>query len=196
VTEHGGGEGEVDRQRVELARDPVLYRALAFLNEHPGDRASQVARALSIDLETASAALEHLSERKAVERTPAAGGGEPGYRALTRALWTDEEVAQLSAEERQGLNAWIVEMVSADVDQALAAGTVARSSDTHMSRTVSIVDAQGWQELTQIQDEALSAIFAVQEAAAERLAERGEDGVPVLTAMFCCELPGEAQRLD
>ncbi len=191
MAEQGGSEGGIDRRLVELAADPVRSGVLVFVGEHPGAGPARVAEALGLDPEAAKAALDGLSDRGLVEQIAGSGAGEPGYRALSRALWTDEEIAELSAEERQRLNAWIVKMVGADVEKAMAAGTLARNVETHISRTVSTVDLEGWRELTRIQDEALSAVFAVQEAAAERLAERGEEGISVLTAMLCCQLPDE-----
>jgi hypothetical protein len=63
----------------------------------------------------------------------------------------------------------------------------------HSSRAVSVVDERGWQELTRIQSEALEASFAVQAESAERLAESGEDGITVMSAMLCFEMPGTGQ---
>jgi len=189
VTEQGGSEGGIDPRLVELAGEPVLVEALVFVNEHPGDGAVQMAPSLGLDLEAAKGALADLRDRKMVERIAGSSAEDPRYRALTRVLWTDEELAELSVEDRTRLNTWIVKMVGADVDRAMAAGTLARHIDTHISRTISKVDEEGWRELAQIQNEALGAIFAAQEAAAERLAERGEEGISVLSAMLCCRLP-------
>jgi len=194
VAEEGGSEGSVDPRLIELATEPVGYRVLAFLDEQPEAGAARIAAELGLDAETAKAKLEDMSERGLVERVEGATGGEPGYRRLVRALWSDREVAELSIGERNRLYAWIASMVAADVEQAIAAGTLGRNVDTHFSRVVPRVDARGWRELTRILDEALAAILAVQEAAAERLAEGGENGIPVLSAMLCCELPNDEQR--
>jgi DNA-binding MarR family transcriptional regulator len=195
VTEQGGNEGGIDRSVVELAAEPVRYRVLAVLNERPEATPSRVATDLAIELEAAKTALDYLSEHGMAARTPDPVDGEPSYRALARALWTDEDLAELSVEERRRLHLWILGMVSADVERALASDSLIRNLDSHISRTVSTVDAQGWQELTQIQNDALGAVLAVEKAAAERLAERGEDGIQVLSGMLCCQLPDEQGRL-
>lgn len=194
MAEQAESEDRIDRRLIELAGDPPLARALAFVDEHPGDGAAQMAPALGMNVETAKGVLARLLDRKMIELVAGSSPEDPRYRALTRVLWSDQELAELSVEDRQRLNAWIVKMIGADVERAMAAGTLARHLETHISRTVPRVDEQGWRELTRIQDEALDAIFAVQEAAAERLVERSEEGISVLSAMLCCRLPDERDQ--
>ena len=113
---------------------------------------------------------------------------------MVRALWSNEEWASLSDEERGQLFACIVTAITADAGESLESGTFGARADSHASRTVSVVDERGWRELTRIQDEALEASFAVQAASAERLAESGEDGITVMSAMLCCEMPASDPR--
>ncbi len=80
-------------------------------------------------------------------------------------------------------------MIDADVREAAESGTFVDRDDSHASRTVAMVDEQGWEELRDIHADALNAVLAVQAASAERLAEKDDPGFPVLSAMFCCELP-------
>ena len=89
-----------------------------------------------------------------------------------------------------------MDMIEADAGAAIEQGTFTSRKDTHASRTVSRVDEQGWSELTRIKQEALEDIFAVQAASAERLAEAGEEGVPVLSALLCFELPPLVKPVD
>ncbi len=109
--------------------------------------------------------------------------------AQRREVMDDEEVAALSAEERQRLFAWVVQLINADIAAAVAAGTFDSRDDGHASRTISIVDEQGWRELARIQAEALEASFEVQAESAERLAESGGAAITAMSAMICCELP-------
>jgi hypothetical protein len=89
---------------------------------------------------------------------------------------------------------WIIEMVNADVREAVDSGSFVTRQDSHASRTVPLVDEQGWKELRDIHADALNAVLAVQAASAERLAEKGEAGFPVLSAVLCCELPPHKSR--
>ena len=79
-------------------------------------------------------------------------------------------------------------MIVADAEESLEAKVFNRRVDSHASRTVSVVDERGWRELTRIQSEALEASFAVQAESAERLAESGEEGITVLSALLCFEI--------
>jgi hypothetical protein len=108
--------------------------------------------------------------------------------SLGKPLWSAEEWEELSRDERRRLVTWVMEMINADASDALEAGTLGLSGSEHVSRIVSLVDEQGWQELARIQDDALEASLVAKAAAAERLAESGEDGMPVLSAMLCFEM--------
>ena len=96
----------------------------------------------------------------------------------------------LSVEERRQLSAWLVKMIaSRRRSRRSRHGRFTARDDSHASRTVSVVDERGWDELMRIQSEALEACFRVQAESAERLAESGEDGIRVLSAMLCFEMP-------
>jgi ferric-dicitrate binding protein FerR (iron transport regulator) len=119
------------------------------------------------------------------------GGDEPDDRATDGAIWSSEDMASLSLEERRRLAVWIVETIEADVAEALTSGTFLARHDTHATRTVLRVDERGWRELGHIHRDALDAVLRVQAASAERLDEQGEAGIVVLAAAFCCELPAD-----
>jgi hypothetical protein len=189
--EKTGGEVGIDRQLKDLASDSVRLNALAILNERTAG-AKELAATLGVDAATMGDQLEKMREQGLIEvvgKASGEGATDPRYRALVRALWSNEEWTALSIEERRQLSAWLVEMVAAGAAEALDAGTFNARDDTHASHTVSVVDEWGWRELTRIQNEALEASFAIQAKSAERLAESGEDGIRVMSAMLCFEMP-------
>ncbi len=114
--------------------------------------------------------------------------------ARIRRIVDDQEWSELSAEERTRFATWFAQLVNADLSEALAAGSFIRRLDVHFSRTISMVDEQGWRELSRIQAEALEASFAVQTESTERLAESGDAAIPVMSAMVCCELPPVGEK--
>lgn len=192
MTEKTGSEVGIDQRLVELASDSVRRDALVVLNEQTAP-ASELAGKLGVDVSTMRGHLEKMRAQGLIEvvgNSPARGAAEPRYRALVRALWSNEEWASLTLEERRQLTAWIVKMIVTDADEALEAGTFSGREDSHASRTLSVVDERGWRELTRIYSEALEASFAVQAESAERLAESGADGLTVMSAMLCFEKPG------
>jgi DNA-binding transcriptional ArsR family regulator len=187
----------IDRRLIRIASDPVRLEVLTLLNERSAG-ASEVASELEIDLSTAGRHLDAMHDAGLVEVVGEVlnrGAVEPRYRALVRVLWDDEEWEALGQEERQRLTGWIIGMIESDAHAAIEHGTFTARKDAHASRTVSLVDEQGWSELTRIKQEALEDVFAVQAASAERLAETGEEGIPVLSALLCFELP-RGKRAD
>jgi DNA-binding transcriptional ArsR family regulator len=181
----------IDRRLIRLASEPVRLEVLTLLNERSAG-AGEVAADLEIDPSTAGRHLDAMHDAGLIEVVGEAlnrGAVEPRYRALVRVLWDAEEWEALGQEEQQRLTDWIIGMIEADTHAAIEHGTFAAREDAHASRTVSFVDEQGWTELTRIKQEALEGVFAVQAASAERLAEAGEEGIPVLSALLCFELP-------
>lgn len=190
MIEKTGSEVGIDRRLKYVASDSVRLNALVTLNERTTD-AAELAGQLGVDVGTMRGYLGKMRDQGLIEVVGDAPGGaaEPRYRALVRALWSNEEWAALSLEERRQLSSWLVEMIVAGATEALEAGTFNARDDSHASHTLSVVDEQGWRELTRIQKEALEACFKVQAESAERLAGNGGDGIRVMTAMLCFEMP-------
>jgi DNA-binding transcriptional ArsR family regulator len=181
----------IDRRLIRLASDPVRLQALTFLNERSAG-ASEVAEELDVSLSTAGRHLDAMHDAGLIEVVGEVlnrGVVEPRYRALVRTLWDDEEWAEFSREEQKRLTNWIIGMIDSDARGAVEQGTFTRRQDSHASRTVGMVDEQGWQELCRIHGDALQEVFAIEAASAERLAESGKTGFPAMSAMLCCELP-------
>lgn len=188
----------IDRRLIRIASEPVRLQALTFLNERAAG-VSEVAAELDVNVSDAGRHLDAMHDEGLVEVVGEVlhrGAVEPRYRALVRTLWDDEEWLAFSADEQRRLSRWIIEMINSDARGALEQGTLIARTDSHVSRTVPLVDEQGWEELIRIHDDALEAVFAVEAASAERLAEKGEQGFPVLSAMLCCELPPPHKRSD
>lgn len=181
----------IDRRLVEIVSEPDRLRALRLLNERSAG-VGEVADELGIEPVAAGRLLDQMRDAGLIELVGEAlnrGTVEPRYRAIVRALWNDEELAALGSDEQKRMTAWIVDMITSDVRDALEQGIATARLNAHTSRTVPTVDEQGWEELSRVFDDTLEAIFAVEASSAERLAERGEAGFPVLAALICSELP-------
>jgi hypothetical protein len=181
----------IDRRLVQLASDPLGIRALEFFAERTASR-KDVAEALGVSLESAGGLIEKLSKLGLIELADRRGeddGVAEFYRALAVPFWSNEDMRELSLQERIQLAAWIAEVIYADVQEGLEAETFNARPDTHASRTRFVVDEQGWRELNRIQDDALDASFSVQAASAERLAENGGEEIHVMGAMLTVEMP-------
>lgn len=190
----------IDRRLIDIAFEPDRLNALALLTEQSAG-ASEVAEKLAIELPAAGRLLGQMHDDGLIEVVGEAlsrGAVEQRYRALVRPLWEDEDWARLGDEGRKRMTDWIIGMIDADVREAVESGTFVARADSHVSRTATLLDEQGWEELRDIHSDALDAVLAVQAASAERLAEKGAPGFPALSAMLCCELPprGNDGRVD
>ena len=195
MAEKAGNDSGVDR-RLRLDPDSQHLDTLVLLNDRAAG-AAEVAERLRVSVSEAASQLEEMREAgliEIVDEVTEKGVEGPLYRALVRVLWSDEEWAELSHEERRRLSSWIMQLINSDVDEALESGSFNARNDSHASRTASVVDEQGWRELTRLQADVLEASFAVQAASAERLSERGEEGVTVMSVMLCFEMPGREAR--
>jgi DNA-binding transcriptional ArsR family regulator len=185
----------IDRRLIGIESEPNRLQALTLLNERSAG-VGEVADALEIEPSAAGRLLDQMHDAGLIEMVGEAlhrGAIEPRYRALVRAIWDDDDWAALGSDDQKRMSAWILDMIVADAREALERGTLARPG-THASRAVPVVDARGWDELRRIYADALEAVLAVEAASAERLAEQGEPGFPVLSAMLCCELPPRPGR--
>lgn len=195
MANHDGDEIGIDAWLERFGADPVRLNALVLLSARPAG-VSEVAEQLAVTFDAAAHHLDEMLEAGLIETVGEVlygGKVEPRYRATTRVLWTDEEWATFSRAERGRLLAWILQTVNSDIAEALKSGTFFAHDNSHVIRTVVQVDDQGWQELSRIHEDALDAVLAVQAASAERLAESHEEGVPALSATFCCEMPSRRQ---
>jgi DNA-binding transcriptional ArsR family regulator len=186
----------IDRRLIQIASDPARLKALTLLYERSAG-AGEVAEELEISRAAAGRHLDAMRDAGLIEVVGGVlnrGAVEPRYRALVRALWDDEEWAVFSQEEQERLTGWVIEMINSDAREAVEQGTFTGRQDSHASRTVPLVDERGWEELRDIHNDALHAVLAVEETSAERLAEKGEPGFPVLSAVLCCELPPRGSR--
>ena len=196
MTDKSGNDDGTGGRLARVPTDSVRYKVLVLLNERSAD-AGEIAERLGLQEGETARELEQMLEADLIEVVDGASGqdrSETRFRASVPTLLGDEEWIALSAQERQRLMAWIVKVINADVFEALESGTAIARADAHASRTVSVVDEQGWRELARIQEKALEAAFAVRAASAERLAESSEEGITTLLAMLCWELPSREPR--
>jgi hypothetical protein len=114
------------------------------------------------------------------------GVAERFYR-VRRVPWitgelADRELARLVYVE--GLKS-----VLADASAALAARVFGIRPGHSVIRVAADVDAQGWVELSTIQDRALEEVAEAVRKAAERLEGSAEQSIPAVAAMFFFEVP-------
>jgi DNA-binding transcriptional ArsR family regulator len=185
------GEG-VEETLAKVVAHPLRIEALSILLERAASP-----KELGAELNTPVGnisyhvrELERLGMIELVEEKARRGAVEHFYRGISRPALDNGEWKRLSPAEREAISAWIVKLMLTDAVKALRAGTFDSRGDRHLSRTEALVDEQGWEELIEIQDEALRSMLAVQARCAERLAEADRaETINVATGLSCFELP-------
>ena len=175
-----------------LLKSPVRVKALVLMHERPAC-AKDLQDELGLSLATASHHVNELKKMGLIEHVrdePRRGAVAHFYRAVMRPIWSNEDWARLSVEERQQYVIWMVQNLSCDIVTALLAGTFNARVDTHSSCSQLYVDEQGRKEIDAILDGALNATLEVQKASASRVAEGASEATQKLTsALLCVDLP-------
>ncbi len=122
------------------------------------------------------------------------GAVEHFYRAMSRAILSDDEWAQLPKSLRSGMSASLVQGLIDDVAAAVRAGTFAARDEHHVSWTPVVVDEEGWRDLAEALSDTLERVFTIQAESAERIVESGEAGMSAAVAMIGYEAYPQASR--
>jgi DNA-binding transcriptional ArsR family regulator len=182
----------LDSTLAAVLSHPIRSRCLTMLTERTASP-NEIGRLIGEDVGNVSyhvKVLQRLGMIELVDERKVRGAVEHFYRAVTRTLLSDEEIASLSLDERLTYTRHILQMAVADQAIALEDGSYDRRSDRHLSRTRLIVDEEGWEELRQSHEELLQRTLDIQASSAERLSGAGGAG-GILTSSICTffELP-------
>jgi hypothetical protein len=120
-----------------------------------------------------------------VGQVPRRGASEHIYRSKMLALHTDEDFEGLSLEERRAISRSTLQMLVARAEGALYQGTFDKRPDRHLSWVPMELDAEGWQDLRDLQAETLERAQGIKAAALARKLERGDEAdAATFTATF------------
>lgn len=182
----------LDSTLAAVLSHPIRSRCLTILTERTASP-NEIATLIGEDVGNVSyhvRVLQRLEMIELVDERKVRGAIEHFYRAVTRTLLSDEEIASLSLNERLTYTRHILQMAVADQAIALEDGSYDRRSDRHLSRTRLIVDEEGWEELRQSHEELLQRTLDIQAASAERLsATAGAGGISTSAISTFFELP-------
>jgi hypothetical protein len=120
--------------------------------------------------------LEDLGCVELVRTEPAVGGRvmEHFYKS-TKRPWLDRESwAQLDSKDQRGVTSTLMELVSADIEEAMSAGTFNDPPDNHISRTPMTVDDEGWEEVATLLNGTLEGLMDIQGRVSNRSAAETE----------------------
>lgn len=124
-----------------------------------------------------------------VDERPVRGAVEHFYRAMERAMVSEEEFAGLSIPEREGFTRYIMQRLVADVARSMDQEVFAERTNHIIARTPMVVDEDGFQEMSDLHTELVERTLEVQARSAERLAKSGEMGISSISASLFFEVP-------
>ncbi|HET6999204.1 MAG TPA: winged helix-turn-helix domain-containing protein [Solirubrobacterales bacterium] len=178
-------------------KHPTRTFALAILTERVASP-KEIAEELGRTIRHVTYHLGVLEDLNCVElvRTESAGGGrvvEHFYKA-TKRPWLDRESwAQLDTEGQQGITSTVMEMVSADIEEAISAGTFSDPADNHLSRTPMSVDKEGWAEVVAWLAATLDGLIDIQGRISNRSVPETEL-TPIKVEILHFRSPGQGKR--
>lgn len=131
-----------------------------------------------------------------VEEKPVRGAMEHFYRAVKMPLFSDEEIAEASIEDREVISRQVFSLMTANATTAVEAGTFVKRPDYHITRVPMRVDEDGWGEMRDLFEQTLEQIFEIQEKCAERMGGTDDAGFPVTAFNTFFEMPERPKKTD
>lgn len=191
AVEARGEQKKLDTQLASLVASSSTIKALSILTERA---ASPKEIAPLLELSTSATShhvkkLEALGMVELVEEREVGSAIQHFYRAVVRPVISNEEWEKLSIEKRERFSIWIFQLILADAARSFDASLFDACPRNHLSRTALVLDDEGFDEVAEIQDRALSEIFEAQARSAERLAGGAERSANVIAAMTSFEVP-------
>jgi DNA-binding transcriptional ArsR family regulator len=184
----------VDTRVVKAIAHPLRHRILAILNERVASP-KEIADELGEKLPNVSYHVKTLDELGAIElvdTAPRRGAVEHYYRALMRPFFSDESWAELPVSTRRSVFESNLRHIFRDVGAAVA-GEGFDDPHTHVSRTPVVLDAKGYEQMTDLLAKTLDRVLDLQEKAASRMVRTKEDGrVTEVVIMHFDKIPESA----
>jgi DNA-binding transcriptional ArsR family regulator len=181
----------ITQQLAKALAHPLRVRILSSL--HKGiSSPNQLSQELNEPLGNVSYHVKTLLEYDCVELVktePRRGAVEHFYRATERAFFSASDWEKIPAAARKGISGVILEKIGHDATEALMAGSIDARSDSHVSQTPLIVDAQGWTEITALLADTLNRTIEIQEESATRLSEEKTDPIDTTLGILHFESP-------
>lgn len=109
--------------------------------------------------------------------------------STTEPLVFDSEWPGIPSSSKALVTRRIVETLSGRVKEAMKGGTIDERPDRHLSWTPLALDQQGWDTIIAQVDALFYALFEEQDDANARMAESGEEPIPMTVGLLAFESP-------
>jgi DNA-binding transcriptional ArsR family regulator len=174
----------------KIISHPIRVQCLIALTERKASVA-QLARDFDVDPGALASHVKKLLEAGSIELVEVRknnGARERFYKAVERPEISDEESDAMSREERIEWCEHIVALIMADLSLALPT-TLAERPDHAVIRFPTLVDEQGFKDLSQAAGEFLERAYDVEAESAGRMVESGEKAIPTRVMGLVFEVP-------
>lgn len=174
----GGKKRSPDARVITGMQTELRTHILVLLNERVASR-PEIRKELDAEFEAVRyemRVLERLGLIREKFRKEVRGNVTKFYEATTQAFLDRAEWEGVPDSIKGSMRAPLFELLVDDAAAAIEGNTFDSLEAAHMSWTPMIVDAQGWEELTQIMERALFNALKVRDKSCERLASSHEKG--------------------
>ena len=166
-----------DPRLIKALAHPLRVRILSILETRDMASPNEMAEELGVSLGVMSyhvRRLHALGFLELVRRTPRRGAIEHHYRATARPRVTDEGWAETPSIVKRAMVGASLAQITGYINTAANQGGFDRG-DAHLSRTVLMLDEQGWRELAGEMAEWMARIEQMEAESLERIKHAGDD---------------------
>ena len=186
----------VDSRLAKALAHPLRVQLLAALNEGVASP-NELAKKLDEPLTNVSYHVRMLHDLgciELVETEPRRGALEHYYRAIVRPFFGERDWKRLPKNARGSISDAVLQLVWEDAAEAIKGGLFDERDDRHLSRSVLVVDEQGWGELNELLVETLDAAMQIQADSASRTSKDDGETFNVNVVMMSHPTPSTAKE--
>jgi DNA-binding transcriptional ArsR family regulator len=186
----------VDSRLAKALAHPLRVQLLAGLNEGVASP-NELAKKLDEPLTNVSYHVRMLHDLgciELVETEPRRGALEHYYRAVVRPFFGERDWKRLPKNARGSISDAVLQLVWDDASEAIKSGLFDERDDRHLSRSVLVVDDQGWEELHDVLADTLDRAMQIQADSASRASKDDGDTFSVNLVMMTHPTPSSAKE--
>lgn len=162
-----------DPRLIKALAHPLRVRILSILETREMASPNEMADELGVSLGVMSyhvRRLHALGFLELVKRTPRRGAIEHHYRAKARPRVTDEGWAETPSIVKRAMVGASLQQITGYINTAAEQGGFDRG-DAHLSRTVLMLDEEGWRQLASEMAQWMARVEQLEEESLQRIAE-------------------------
>jgi len=166
-----------DPRLIKALAHPLRVRILSILETRDMASPNEMADELGVSLGVMSyhvRRLHALGFLELVKRTPRRGAIEHHYRAKARPRVTDEGWAETPSIVKRAMVGASLQQITGYINTAAGQGGFDRG-DAHLSRTVLMLDKEGWKQLAGEMAQWMARVEQLEEESLERIAQSGDE---------------------